>query len=317
MVVAGSSSAVAAGTAVPAFADARTVVVVVHYRDAVDTLQCVHSIRTHAAGTPIVLVDNASPDGSGQQVARTLHGSRDVLLLRALDNLGFGAGCNLGIAQALATFPQLEHVLLLNPDARLGPGALPALRACAAHHPDAGIVGCRIVDGNGAVWFANGRFPRWTLSRFHCAPPPGATEFSAQFVTGCCMLIDAGLLRQSLRFDERFFLYGEDADLCRAVAARGRTLWITLAATIEHRGGGSQPGRAVLGELSAERLYWLTRAKVLLAKKHLPLWRRLWFYGVALFAKPAAALLAGHGVRWIGPYCRGLLAGWFSRPAHR
>jgi hypothetical protein len=69
----------------------------------------------------------------------------------------------------------------------------------------------------------------------------------------------------------------------------------------------------VLGELTAERLFWLTRAKVLLAKKHYRPLRRLGFWVVALFCKPVAALARGYGVRWIGPYLRGLWAGLRAR----
>lgn len=287
--------------------------VVVHYRGLNDTLGCVASIRQHAPDVRVFVVDNASPDGSGDELAGRLAGDGAVAVLRAGRNDGFGAGCNLGIERALATLPDLQHVLLLNPDARLRPGALGAMRSCAAHHPRAGIVGCRIVDTEGAVWFANGRFPRLSLSRFHCAPPAGDTEFETEFVTGCCMLLDAGMLRKGVRFDESFFLYGEDADLCRRVQARGRTLWVTQAGTIEHAGGRSMPGRRVLGELSAARVYWLTRAKVLLARKHYGPLQRLGFVLIAAVAKPLAGLLCGHGVRWIGPYFRGLCAGLLAR----
>jgi N-acetylglucosaminyl-diphospho-decaprenol L-rhamnosyltransferase len=287
--------------------------VVVHYRGAHDTLACVQSLRAQGENLRIVVIDNASADDSHRELAAAFAGSADVSLVRTEKNGGFGAGANLGIAAALAAPGRLRHVLLLNPDAQLRPGALAALRACAERHPDAGIVGARIVDADGSLWFGNGRFPRWTLSRFHCAPPEGVAEFACDFVTGCCMLVDAALLYEGLCFDERFFLYGEDADLCCEVHARGRALWITQAAVVEHQGGGSQPGAPVLRELSAERLFWLTRAKVLLAKKRLSTLQRWCFYVVAAFGKPLAALLTGRGVRWIAPYYRGLRAGLFAR----
>ncbi|MGE3175176.1 MAG: glycosyltransferase family 2 protein [Planctomycetota bacterium] len=295
-------------------AAARVVAVLVHYRCADDTLGCIASIQEHAPGTPVLVVDNAAADGSGAALAQRCAGFAQVTVLHARTNRGFGAGCNGGIDRAVARFPELEHVLLLNPDARLRPGALQQLRNCARNHPRAGVVGCRIVEPDGDVWFANGRFPRFSLSRFHTRPPGGATEFETGFVTGCCMLIDAGMLRRGLRFDPSFFLYGEDADLCRRVQQRGRSLWVTQAATVEHRGGGSQPGPRVLDELSAERLYWLTRAKVLLARKHYEPWRRAVFLLVAALVKPLAAVLTGRGVRWLPAYARGLWAGLSGGP---
>jgi GT2 family glycosyltransferase len=287
--------------------------VVVHYRGAHDTLACVRSLRAQGEDLRIVVIDNASADDSHRELAAAFASSADVSLVRTEKNGGFGAGANLGIAAALGAPGRLRHVLLLNPDAQLRPGAFAALAACAERHPDAGIVGARIVDADGSLWFGNGRFPRWTLSRFHCAPPDGATEFACAFVTGCCMLVDAALLYEGLRFDERFFLYGEDADLCCEVHARGRALWITHAAVVEHQGGGSQPGAPVLDELNAERLFWLTRAKVLLAKKRLSPLQRWCFYAVAAFGKPLAALVTGRGVRWVAPYLRGLRAGLRAR----
>jgi GT2 family glycosyltransferase len=291
-----------------ATASADVVAVVVHYRGADDTLACVQSLRAHAAGTPVVVVDNASPDGSVAALTAAFAGADDVVLLLAPANGGFGAGCNLGIDAALLRWPAAAHVLLLNPDAQLTAGALAALRATAMAR-GAGIVGCRIERPDGSAWFANGRLPRWTLSRFHCAPPAGVDEFAADFVTGCCMLVDAALLRQGLRFDPRFFLYGEDADLCCEVAARGRTLWITQRATVVHRGGGSQRGGPVLGEQTREQLYWQTRAKVLLAWKRLSWLQRAVFLFTAAVGKPLLGLLRWPHGRWCASYCRGLLAG--------
>ena len=275
---------------------------------------CIASIRQHAApDTHVVLVDNASPDPSGAELARRYQEVEGITVIRTRHNRGFGAGCNAGIQHALSTLTDLEHVLLLNPDARLRPGALGALRSCARHHPRAAIVGCRIVDRRGELWFANGRLPRWTLSEPHVPPPGNKTEHPSEFVSGCCMLIDAAMLRRGVRFDESFFLYGEDADLCYRVLQRGRSIWITQAATVEHRGGGSQPGRPVLGELSAGRVYWMTRAKMRLASKHFGYARRLCLLANALVVKPAQTLFGSRGLRWVGPYYRGLAAGLFGR----
>lgn len=282
--------------------------VVVHYRDAAATERCVTSLLAQEPAIEVVVVDNDSPDGSGERLRRTFADRRGVHLLQATHNGGFGAGCNLGIDAALRRWPALAHVLLLNPDAELGDGGLAALLATSARHPEAGVVGCRIDDGGGRPWFVNGRLPRWSLRGFHCAAP-AADEFAAGFVTGACMLLRADLLRDGLRFDERYFLYCEDADLCCEVLARGRELWITHAARVRHTGGGSQPGRPVLGELGAERLYWLQRGKALFARRRLGWFERSVFVAIAAVAKPLAAVLTGRGVAWIGPYFRGLWSG--------
>ena len=287
--------------------------VVVHYRDAQQTLDCLASLAAQQPTPDVVVVDNGSPDGSGDQLARELGGRRGVQLLRTTVNRGFGAGCNRGITFALQQRPDLEHVLLLNPDAQLAPGALEALLTTSERHPEAGIVGCHIDDGDGRTWFANGRLPRWTLSGFHCAAP-SAPEFRSEFVTGACMLLRADLLRSGLRFDESYFLYCEDADLCCEVLARGRQLWITQHARVRHLGGGSQPGPRVLGEFTAERLYWLTRAKVIFARRRLGVVQQLAFLLVAFALKPLAGLLGSGSTRFLGPYYRGLVSGLRAKP---
>lgn len=291
------------------------VAVVVHYRDADSTQRCIASLRAQDPAPCVVVVDNASPDGSGRVLAAALASTPGVEVVHAARNGGFGAGCNLGIAHALARWPALPHVLLLNPDATLATGALAELAAVRLRYPAAGVVGCTIDDGAGRAWFENGRIPRWTLSGFHVAPD-ARVEHPTGFVTGACMLVAADLLRAGLRFDERYFLYCEDADLCEEVHARGREVWMTRRARASHRGGGSQPGRPVLGELTAERLYWLTRAKVLFAARRLSPLQRWSFLLVSALAKPVVGLLRTGSLRFFAPYWRGLRDGLRAASTH-
>lgn len=301
---------VAAATAAPATAAATPTcaAVVVHYRDAASTRRCLASLLAQSPPPHVVVVDNDSPDRSGRELRPGQCGAAAVDVLRAPCNGGFGAGCNLGIAHALRRWPELEHVLLLNPDAELAPGALAELQATQRRHPQAGLVGARIVDGDGAAWFENGRIPRWTLTGFHCRAG-AAAEHRTGFVTGACMLLDARLLRAGLRFDPRYFLYAEDADLCEQVRARGGELWLTRAARVVHRAGGSQPGAAVLGELNATRLYWLTRGKALFAMRHLSPLQRACFFALAFTLKPLCGLVLSRSLRFLPPYLRGLRDG--------
>lgn len=289
------------------------VAVVVHYVDAASTLACVRSLQAQRPVPAIVVVDNASPDGSGQRVAQALAGQAGVTVLHAPHNGGFGAGCNLGIAHALAAQPQLAAVLLLNPDAELAPGGLAELLATQARRPQAAIVGCRIVDGAHQPWFENGRIPRWTLAGFHGRPGPG-DEHATEFATGACLLLAGDALRAGLRFDEGYFLYCEDADLCEQARALGREVWLTRRTFAVHRHGGSQPGQAVLGDLTASRVYWLTRSKVRFARRWLRWWQRWVFYGVAGFGKPLVGLVRQRSWRFLPPYLRGLWHGLRARP---
>ena len=285
--------------------------VIVHWRDARDTERCVRSLRADAPGMTVVVVDNGSDDGSGAAVGRALADLTDVEVLRVAQNRGFGAGCNLGFECVLRDARRFERVLLVNPDAIVEAGAVAALVDVAERHPDAGIVGGNVLSIDGErILFESGRFRPRTLGRCQVRAPAGAREHEVSFVTGALMLIDAGLLRAGLRFDERYFLYVEDLDLCCQVRARGRSLWVTRAARIRHRDGGSQAGEPpVLGSMRARQLEHLARGKVILARKWLTRPQRLSFYALAFVLRPLGGLWLARGVGFLAPYFRGLFAG--------
>ena len=286
------------------------IAVVVHWADAVATLACVRSLHEDAPGLSVIVVDNASIDGSGGELAAQLAHARGVEVLRSSQNGGFGAGCNMGIRRALEVRPDLEHVLLVNPDAIVERACVETLRELA-RRSGAGIVGGRVLDAAGErVLFENGCFRPWTLGRSHVPAPHGATEFRTSFVTGALMLIDGALLRDGLRFDETFFLYVEDLDLCREVVARGRELWITTAARVRHREGGSQvDDPPVLGGMRARQLEHIARGKVYLARKRLPFLQRTCFLLTAFVLRPIAGVFVARNLRFLRPWLRGAVAG--------
>jgi GT2 family glycosyltransferase len=287
--------------------------VVVHYRRADETAACLASLRAAAPDTPVVVVDNDGGDQPQRQLIEGCEREGAALLVMGR-NAGFGAGCNAGIDAVLRLAAGIEHVLLINPDARALPGAVDRLRQTAAEHPDAGIVGgCTLTADGGRVEFENGRLRPWTLTRMHCAAPAVDRPFETTFVTGALMLIDAGMLRAGLRFDEEFFLYAEDLDLCCEVRARGRTLWIDPRAVALHRGGGTGAGATVLGALTASQVYWLARSKVLFARKRLSWCQRAVALGIAALAKPILGLLIARSARFLAPHLRGLWDGLRAR----
>jgi GT2 family glycosyltransferase len=240
--------------------------VVVHFRCLPQTLALLDRLRADLPGLRVIVVANGSGDGSDEELAVTCAGDPHREVLVAATNRGFGAGCNLGIEAALAA-ADCRQVLLLNPDLEPEPGFLDALLDTASRHPAAAVVGARILSIDGSrVLFENGRIRPITQSR--CPAPRGREEFRTGFVSGACMLIDARILRDGLRFDERFFLYVEDLDLCREVLARGRELWVTNRAVVRHEDGGTQRDDAVLpGGMRPKQLHHLARGKVLFARK--------------------------------------------------
>jgi len=279
--------------------------VVVNHRCATDTIACLESLAADAPRMPAVVVDNDSGDGSAERLeAWAKDRSGRVTVLRSPRNGGFGAGCNLGIEHALAARPALRHVLLVNPDAVATPGMTAALRDCARRNPSAGIVGGLILAGDGRTpWFENGAWKPWTLGSAHVAAPAGQGEYDTEFVTAALMLLDADLLRAGVRFDESFFLYCEDVDLCREVVARGRTLRITRRAVLVHAHGGTQrDAPKVLGEMTADQVRRITRGKLRLARKWLP-WPQRWSaYVVAAVVRPLVLVLRFRRVGFLRAY---------------
>lgn len=184
------------------------------------------------SGAALVLVDNASRDGTADRVAALAPAAR---IVRNAINRGFGAGCNAGL-----DLVQTDYALLLNPDARLAPGALATLVAVADACPDAAIVAPAIAgpDGQCVRSYDVSQQRRRAFPRKRGAEPWPEGPVCVDFVSGAAMLVRRA---DRLRFDEALFLYYEDDEICAAARARGRSVVYVPAAVAEHEGGRSTP----------------------------------------------------------------------------
>jgi len=212
------------------------------------------SIASELTGHPWegVVVDNASQDGSG---AIADEFAPAVTLVANAANVGFGRAVNQALARARAPF-----VLIMNPDCRLEPGALAALEAELRRHPRCAIVGPRILDPDGSVQgsargdpdMVTGFFgrstalrrllPRLAVSRRNVVDAPVAADgasIAVDWLSGACVLACREVLAAVGGFDERYFLYWEDADLCRRLRAAGHEVRYVPAASAVHRVGHS------------------------------------------------------------------------------
>jgi N-acetylglucosaminyl-diphospho-decaprenol L-rhamnosyltransferase len=269
-------------------------ILLVAYRCREAARSCLASIAetTRDRDYEVVVVDNASGDGTVEMVRSTFPAAR---LLASPENLGFAAGVNRAAAEASG-----EYLLLLNPDTLVHDGAVENLVAFARAHPEYGVYGGRTLDPDGRVnpgscW---GAPSLWSLFCF-------ATSLSTAFkgnrlfdpeslggwqrdsvrevdiVTGCLLLVSRALWDELGGFDTRFFMYGEDADFALRARALGYRLVITPEAVVTHEIGVSSATRE-------DKLLLLFRGKATLLNKHWgPLRRRL---GIRL-------LVAGVGVR--------------------
>jgi len=199
-----------------------------------------------------VVVDNASQDGSA---AIALDFAPEVTLIANPANVGFGRAVNQALAQARAPF-----VLLMNPDCQLQPGAMAALEAELRDQPQCAIAGPRIQNPDGSVQGSargdpdmfTGFFGRNTALRrrlpwlpasrrnvVDAGVPAGAPSLAVDWLSGACVLARREALDAEGGFDERYFLYWEDADLCRRLRTRGYEVRYVPAASAVHRVGHS------------------------------------------------------------------------------
>jgi N-acetylglucosaminyl-diphospho-decaprenol L-rhamnosyltransferase len=210
--------------------------VIVNYRTPELTVEAARSCISDALVRDVIVVDNASGDGSPQRIAQGLASDR-VRLIALQDNRGFGAGNNAGAAASRA-----EFLFFLNSDAALTPGALGTLVHALETHPGAGVAAPRLVLGDGVTEQpgAYGKLPTpWSIL---CRTGGRACPLeAAEWVSGAAFLVRRELFEQLGGFDERFFLYYEDLDFCRRVRSRRLGVKVVEGATVIHKGGASQP----------------------------------------------------------------------------
>jgi N-acetylglucosaminyl-diphospho-decaprenol L-rhamnosyltransferase len=217
-----------------------------------------------------VVVDNASDDGTVDHV-RTHHPWVTVVANGV--NVGFGSGCNQGIASTHS-----PHVLLLNPDAVLPLSDLMCLLSFMDRNPRAGMVAPAIRTPTGQWQHAGGAptplhllvqafRPGWLPSN-RIAIHAGSDPFRTDWLCGAVLLLRRSMLEQVGNFDPRFFLYFEETDLCRRAVERGWELWAVGRSVAEHACGSSArtTGRPLVNGCIAEH-YFRSRFRYL-AKHH-------------------------------------------------
>lgn len=228
----------------------------------------------------VLVIDNASHDGTADLVAAA---HPWVRLVRSRANLGFAAGNNLGARHARG-----RMFLLLNPDALPEPGAMSQALALMDEHPEVGLCGGRLLNPDGSTEPSGRMFPTlfqefavlsglaakfpksrlWgRLDRTWADP---AVDAPVDWVPGAFVLMPADLWRQLDGFDERFFLYYEEVDLCRRIKASGRAVHYWPALRVMHIGGES--AKTVQGEkvsgAGSQLTLWRVRAGLLYYRKH-------------------------------------------------
>jgi GT2 family glycosyltransferase len=224
-------------------------VVIVNYNAGPELASALQSVADEigSRGWEAVVVDNASIDGSSDLALVVAPHARVV---RNAVNVGFGRGVNQGVAASTAPV-----ILVMNPDCRLEHGALAMMRAELEGRQRCAIVGPRVLDPDGSEQgsargdpdMLTGLFGRTGLLR-NLLPSSSVSRrnvvtngqsATVDWVSGACMLVRRAAFDEVGGFDGRYFLYWEDADLCRRLRARGHEIRYVPTATAVHRVGHS------------------------------------------------------------------------------
>jgi len=230
-------------------------VVVVAYRSRELVEACLESLRRNPprAGVTITVVDNDSRDGTVERVGRAFP---DVRVIESGANIGFGAANNIAIRETSS-----PYVLALNPDTRMTPGTLDRLLALMDEQPEVGICGCRLEREDGTFDHASRRsFPTvagalghflgvgrrsWSPKALAQYRAPGVEAGPVDAVNGALMLMRRTALDEVGLFDEGYWMYMEDLDLCYRFKEAGWVTWYVPDVTVTHvKAGTSGPVRS-------------------------------------------------------------------------
>jgi GT2 family glycosyltransferase len=178
----------------------------------------------------IIVVDNASDDDLQTQLPLTLP---QATLLRNARNLGFGAANNRALAQV-----KTPYALLLNPDCLPTPEFLRGLLQAADEFPDAAIIAPHLIRRNGTPEVSY----RWPATHWVSRGPKADGPCCVGFVCGAVMLLNMDVMRRIGFFDETFFLYYVDEDLCQRGFLAGQQIVVVPEVEITHLSRGSVKG---------------------------------------------------------------------------
>jgi N-acetylglucosaminyl-diphospho-decaprenol L-rhamnosyltransferase len=251
-------------------------IVIVNFNGGAHIGNCLASLDAAPPSTPhdIVVVDNASTDGSPDDVRRRWPQIRLIALEK---NLGFSAGNNAGIRATTG-----EFVLLLNNDTVVGPGSLDRLLDRLRAHPDAAVAGPRLVSGDGRLEISFGPmlsplaelrqkalgqlYDRGIAVVERYVARRAAAEQYVDWVSGACLLVYRRDAEAAGLLDERYFLYTEDVDFCAAIRARGRKILFTPRVQITHLRGKSRSTAPRVANAAYRR------SQIAFYEKHHPNW---------------------------------------------
>ena len=241
-------------------------IIILNYNLKWDVVECLESVRKLSVTQytlSVIVVDNASTDGSEQAVREKFP---ELVYLYNQENLGFSGGNNVGIKYALEH--GADYLLILNPDTIVDANLVTELLAAAERRQNVGIFGPKIYFHKppNMIWYAGGEIDWANLLASHVGVDQidhgqFDQEQETDFVSGAALFARRAVFEKVGLFDERYFLYWEDADLCIRAKRAGYGLWYVPKAVVWHKNASAT------GLGSPLQDYYITRNRLLFAQK--------------------------------------------------
>jgi GT2 family glycosyltransferase len=213
-------------------------IVIVQHNHPDLTQRALESLRMHHRGElDITVVDNGSTAAGIRAATEQLTGCTVIF---NPTNAGFGAANNRG---AWASHGDL--LLFLNNDTLVHTEILPQIESYFAESPSCGAAGLQLLNPDGTLQYSTGKFPtvwsEWRMSRRHNLYKR-RDSVRRDWVSGAALVVRRTVFEEVGGFDERYFMYFEDVDLCARISRAGHEIHYIPVVRVEHLGGGSQPG---------------------------------------------------------------------------
>jgi len=228
----------------------------------------------------IILVDNASTDGTADVVHERFPMIR---LIRNTQNVGFARACNQALMECGA-----EYILFLNPDTKTLSGAITTMIEFMRQHPEAGAIGPTLLNSDGSLqmigkvapslknlfletFFLERFFPRSTAFEAHKMSYRDQTDsLEVDWTMGACLMMRKSALDKVGAYDENFFLFFEETDLCLRLKQAGYKIFVVPKARVIHFGGGGP------AHYTAHKILEYHKSLFYFAKKHFTKWQNKW-----------------------------------------
>lgn len=267
------------------------VIVILQFNNSRDTIRCLESVKElNWPDFQVIVVDNASELNHLNNIrffadsqSRTKQG---IQLIRSEQNLGFSGGVNIGIKKALEN--GADYVLVLNPDTTVKPDLLTKMLETQKLNPKIGIIGTMINEGDREINCGKVSWLKPELS--HLRQEVVNILDNGLYIPGAVMLIRRKVFEKIGFFDERYFLYFEDADFCERAKKAGFKIALAQERLVYHR-----PFSSTRSLGSAKLLYYHYRNAHLFSWKNGPLWVKiaLPFWSFWIILKQALKILIG------------------------